>query len=89
MKTQINIKVDTNTKKHAQRQAKRLGLSLSSVVNATLVQFAKTGELELSASPKITSFLEDLVNEARRDYKAGNVSGPFGKTSDLMKHLNS
>jgi len=87
MKTQINLKIDNSVKKQAQKRAKDLGLSLSSIVNATLKQFARTGELELSSAPRITPYLEDLVLEARKDYAEGKTSGPFNNASDLTKHL--
>lgn len=48
MKTQVNIKLDADVKKKAQAQAKKLGLSLSAVINATLSQFARDGGLEIS-----------------------------------------
>ncbi len=89
MKTQVNLKIDSDIKKNAQRRAKELGLSLSSVVNATLNQFARTGELHLSTSYTMTPYLENLVKEAREEYKLGQVSRPFDNTKDLMKHLNS
>ena len=68
MKTQVNLKIDVVVKKNAQKRAAEIGLSLSSVVNATLAQFARTGELELSSAPKMTPYLERLVKEAREDY---------------------
>lgn len=89
MKTQVNLKIDSNVKKNAQKRAKELGLSLSSVVNATLSQFARTGELELSTAPRMTAYLEELVTEARKEYLAGKTSGPFSTADDLMKHLTS
>jgi addiction module RelB/DinJ family antitoxin len=89
MKTQVNLKIDTRVKREAQKRAKDLGLSLSSVVNATLSQFARTGELELSAAPRMTAYLEELVIEARKEYAAGKTSGPFSTVDDLMKHLTS
>lgn len=89
MKTQVNLKIDPTIKKNAQKRAKELGLSLSSVVNATLSQFARTGELELSSAPRMTPYLEELIAEARKEYKAGKTSGPFSSAEDLMKHLNS
>ena len=89
MKTQVNLKIDSHIKEMAGRQARKLGLSLSSVVNATLAQFARTGELELSTAPKMTPFLEELVNEARTDYQANQTSGPFSSANDLVTHLNS
>ena len=87
MKTQVNLKIDNSVKKQAQKMAKELGLSLSSVVNATLKQFARTGELELSSAPKMTPYLEEIVLEARKDYKEGKTSGPFDNAEDLIKHL--
>ncbi len=87
MKSQVNLKIDKDVKKRAQKRAKDLGLSLSSVVNATLKQFARTGELELSSAPKMTPYLEELVIEARKDYAEGKTSGPFDNVDDLIKHL--
>ena len=89
MKTQVNLKIDVDVKKIAQRRAKELGLSLSSVVNATLSQFARTGELQLSASPIMTASLEKIILEARQDFAEGKTSGPFTCVDDLMKHLKS
>ena len=86
MKTQVNLKIDSQIKKSAQKRAKELGLSLSSVVNATLSQFARTGELHLFATPKMTPFLENLVNEAREDYKAGKLE-TFSKVDTLLSSL--
>lgn len=88
MKTQVNIKIDSAVKKEAQKMAEELGLSLSSVVNAILKQFARTGELELSSAPKITPYLEELILEARKDYAEGKYSGPFD-ADGLVKHLKS
>ncbi len=85
MKTQVNLKIDVHVKERAQKRAEELGLSLSAVVNATLSQFARTGELELSVAPRMTPYLEELVKEARADYKAGKLK----VFDDLMADLNS
>ena len=87
MKTQVNLKIDSHIKKNAQKRAKELGLSLSSVVNATLSQFARTGELELSTAPRMTPYLENLVEEARADYKAGKLK-TFDNIDDFLADLN-
>ena len=89
MKIQINLKIDSNIKKDAQKRAKELGLSLSSIVNATLGQFARTGELEFSTAPKMTPYLEDLIAEARKEYELGQFSGPFKTAKEAVDHLNS
>ncbi len=89
MKTQVNLKIDSDIKERAQKRAQELGLSLSSIVNATLSQFARTGELKLSVAPRITPYLEELVVEARKEYLSGKTSGPFSTADDLLKHLTS
>lgn len=89
MKTQVNLKIDVLVKEQAQKRAEELGLSLSAIVNATLSQFARTGELELSTAPRMTPYLEELVSEARKEYLAGKTSGPFTTANELMKHLTS
>ena len=88
MKTQVNLKIDNDVKTQAQARAKELGLSLSSVVNVTLKRFAKTGEIEITTSHKMTPYLEEIVREAREEYKAGKTKS-FSNVDDLMKHLNS
>jgi addiction module RelB/DinJ family antitoxin len=88
MKTQVNLKIDLYVKERAQKRAEELGLSLSAIVNATLSQFARTGTLELSVAPRMTPYLEELVKEARADYKAGKLP-VFDNVEDLMADLNS
>lgn len=87
MKTQVNLKIDEAVKNKAQKRAKELGLSLSAVMNATLSQFARTGELELSVAPRMTPYLESLVKEAREDYTAGKLE-VFDNAEDLIASLN-
>lgn len=88
MKTQVNIKIDSSVKQDAQKRAKEIGLSLSAVVNATLSQFARTGELELSSAPRMTPFLENLIKEARADYEAGELE-VFDTADDLIASLDT
>ena len=88
MKMQVNIKIDNAVKKQAQKRASDLGLSLSSVINATLKQFARTGELVLSSGPMPTPYLEKLVIEARKEYEKGKTSGPFDNVRELMDHMS-
>ena len=87
MKTQVNLKIDTHIKEKAQKRAQELGLSLSSVVNATLSQFARTGELQLSVAPRMTPFLEDIVKEARAEYEAGKLR-VYENADDFLVSLN-
>ena len=88
MKTQVNLKIDVHVKERAQKRAEEIGLSLSSVVNATLSQFARTGELQFSVAPRMTPYLEELVAEARADYKSGKLK-VFDNVDDFLADLNS
>lgn len=89
MKTQVNLKIDSSVKKDAQRRASELGLSLSSLVNVTLKQFARTGTIELSSAPKMTAYLENIVKEARAELVAGKAKGPFLTAEAMIKSLEA
>lgn len=87
MKTQVNLKIDDSIKTAAQARAKELGLSLSAVVNATLSQFARTGELHVTSEGEMTPQLAAIIREGQAAYAAGEVSGPFATVDELMEHL--
>jgi len=89
MKTQVNLKIDPVVKKLAQKRAVDIGLSLSSVVNASLKQFANTGELYLSSNYKMTPYLEETIKEARKELKKGKSFGPFNTAKDLIRSLEN
>lgn len=89
MKTQVNIKIDVEVKREAQKRAQKLGLSLSSVVNATLSQFARTGELTLSVAPRMTPQLEALVSEGRKEYAAGKYVDAFRSAGEMIESLDA
>lgn len=88
MRTQVNLKLETSVKERAQERAKELGLSLSAVVNATLSQFARTGELQVSAAPKMTPFLEEMVKEAHAEQALGKLK-TFNTVEELIKDLEA
>ncbi len=89
MKTQINLKIDPIVKIGAQKKARALGLSLSSVVNASLKQFSKTGELHLSTNYRMTPYLEAMIMEAKKEYKNGKFYGPFDSAEKMIEDLRS
>jgi addiction module RelB/DinJ family antitoxin len=89
MKTQVNLKIDSSVKRDAQKRASELGLSLSSLVNVTLKQFARTGTIELSSAPKMTAYLEDIVRESRAEFGSGKAKGPFRNAEEMMKSLDA
>lgn len=70
----VNVKVNPQTKKEAQKLAKDLGLSLSGLVNGLLKQVIRTKTVTLSVSDeKPSEYLIQALKESRRDIKAGRV----------------
>lgn len=83
MKTAIiNIKVDPAIKEQAQMRAKKMGISLSSVLQADLYDFANgksVGFLAENITPKLERELEQSRN-------SGAV-GPFETIDDAIDYL--
>ena len=89
-KTVISIKVDKETKKSAQALAKDLGLPLSTIVNANLKEFVRSGEVIFSIEPKIKPEVWKLLRKATADYRAGkNVSRGFSSAKEAIDYLGS
>ena len=88
MKTMINIKTDREVKREAQRLAKKLGLSLSDVMNASLRNFIRTREVRVSDIPEMTPELERLLVRVERDLKTGKNLSPVFKTGkEAVRYL--
>jgi addiction module RelB/DinJ family antitoxin len=86
----ITVKIDADVKQQAQKLAKRLGLSLSAVVENKLREVVNERrvvfEEELIPNEKTAKELE--IIEA--DIKVGrNLSGPFNTFEELERHLNN
>jgi len=87
-KTVISVKVDKDTKEKAQILAGELGLPLSTVINANLREFVRSGEATFSLEPQLKPQVLKELQKAFADYKIGkNVSGPFSSIEDLSQHL--
>ncbi len=88
--TILNFKTDKKLKADAKKVAVELGVPLSTVMNAFLKQFVRDKEITFSANQyRPTPYLARLIDEAQKEYDAGETSGPFDTVDDLMKHLNS
>jgi len=83
MKTLLSIKTDKAVKLSAKRAAEELGMPLGTIVNAFLRQFGRDKEIAFSAPYKPTKYLERVIAEAEREWKAGKAAGPF--TLDELK----
>lgn len=90
MKTSVlNVKVDEQIKKQAQVVASSFGIPLSTLVNAYLMELAETGQIHFSAVEVMTPKMERLVEQADREIKAGQISGPFSTTEEAINYLKS
>lgn len=52
MKTTLTIKTDKKLRDAAKRTAKKLGIPLTTVMNAQLAQFVSEGRFEVSLTPR-------------------------------------
>ena len=85
----INIKADKEVKEEAQRLAKKLGLSLSDVMNVSLRNFIRTREVRISDIPHMTPELERLLTRVERDLEKGkNLSPAFKTGEEAVRYLN-
>ncbi|HEY5268456.1 MAG TPA: type II toxin-antitoxin system RelB/DinJ family antitoxin [Candidatus Saccharimonadales bacterium] len=90
MKTAIlNVKVDEQIKKQAQVVASSFGIPLSTLVNAYLMELAETGQIHFSAVEIMTPKMERLIEQAEKEIKAGETSGPFETTKDAIAYLKT
>lgn len=89
MKTaMINIKTDKKVKEEAQKLAAELGFSLSALVTASLNQFVRTREVQFSALPRMTPYLEGVIKEVEKDIKANkNISPAFTNAREASAYL--
>jgi len=90
MKTVINIKTDKEIKQSAQKTAKKLGLSLSAVINAYLRQFIRNREVHFSIVPTMSPELEKLLGKIEFDIQRNkNISFPISSKKELKKYVAS
>ena len=78
----INIKTQPEIKIKAQTIAKELGLNLSSVINAYLVQLIKTKTVIFSTSEEPTDYLLQMLEDSRKAAKK------FSNAKDAVSYLD-
>lgn len=80
--TAIYIKTDPEVKTKAQKVAKELGFSLSSLLNAWLRQLIKTKTITFSVADEVPNdYLKSVLKQAAENLKKGNHS-PVFKTGE-------
>ena len=87
-KTMLNIKVDTNLKKKAQKLSKDFGLSLSTVINRKLQEFVENEEIFFQKSTSLNKKTANFLEQADKEIDAGNMknfSNPFSPDEFLVE----
>lgn len=85
--TILNIKTDKKLKADAQKVAGELGIPLSTVMNAFLKQFVRDKEITFTANQyRPTPYLIGLIEEAKKEYEAGEVEW-FENAEDFITAL--
>jgi len=85
----IYIKTEVKTKEQAQKIAKKLGLSLSAIMNRLLKQFIKTKTVILHTNDEIFNEKTRKALEASEaDYTSGRYIS-FNNKKNLDVYLNS
>lgn len=86
--TAIYIKTDPQIKLKAQKIAKELGFSLSSLMNAWLRQLIKTKTVTFSIEDEIPNeYLIKTIKQAEKDRKEGKASPIFSTGEEAVKWL--
>ena len=90
MRAVLHIKPDLEAKENAQKLAKKMGLNLSDVINASLRNFIRTREVIFSDAPQMTPQFERYLEGIEEDIKYHrNIVGPFKTPEEMDKFLDS
>ncbi|MBQ6675726.1 MAG: type II toxin-antitoxin system RelB/DinJ family antitoxin [Ruminococcus sp.] len=82
----INVRVDENLKKNAEKLFEDLGMNMSTAINIFLRQSVEFEGIPFTVHRVASAELDKRV----ADVKAGrNVSKVFGSVSELMEDLNA
>lgn len=87
MITTISIKTDKAVKEAASAKAKRIGIPLSTLINAYLREFAATGRVEFTATEQMTPQMERIIEGARAEIARGDTVGPFDTIDEAIAYL--
>ncbi|OGH18948.1 MAG: hypothetical protein A2868_03755 [Candidatus Levybacteria bacterium RIFCSPHIGHO2_01_FULL_40_15b] len=83
----IITKTEPATKVQAQRLAKDLGVSLSSLINAYLRQLVRTRRVEFDLGEEPSSRLKKILRQAEKNWKSGNHSPAFKTGEEAVAWL--
>jgi addiction module RelB/DinJ family antitoxin len=84
----LNVKVDEQTKKKAQKIAEELGFSLSDVMRGYLHEFVRKKKVEFDLGEEPSEYLKKRIRQAEKDWEAGKVSPAFKSAKEAIKWLH-
>lgn len=85
----VNVKINPQVKKQAQKVAEELGLSLSGLITAYLRQLIRTKSVTFSIEEQPTEYLLQALRESKVDIKTRRVSPSFDNTEDAIVWLDN
>lgn len=84
------IKLDSAVKKEAQKVAKSMGLSLSTIIENKLREVIKDRRVVFEADIEPNTAFKKVINKIETDVKSNkNLSSPMATISELEKYLNN
>jgi len=84
----INFRTDKKLKSEAQAIAKKMGFSLSDVLNVLLRGFVRDKELNVNLEEPSDWFIEQMA-DVKRERARGEVSPSFSNMKEAIKWLDS
>ena len=84
----IITKTEPEIKQEAQKVARKLGISLSSLVNAYLKQVVRTRRVEFDLGEEPSEYLKSVLKKAEEDYRTGKTSPAFRSGEEAAKWLD-
>lgn len=83
----INIRVEPETKEQAQKVAKKLGFSLSSLIEGYLKSLIRTKAVQFSLNEEPNKYMRKALKEAEKDLISGRAVS-FKRSKDALKYLD-
>lgn len=83
----IYIRTEPETKKQAQKVAREIGMSLSTLLNTYLKQVIRTKKMEFNLEEEPSEYLINTIKKARENRKQGKGSSIFANIEDDLKWL--
>jgi addiction module RelB/DinJ family antitoxin len=90
-KTTVTFSIDREVKDKATKNAKKLGIPLSTLINMYLKDFSETGHVEFDVNrypdEQMTPQMEKIIEQVEKEIANGEVSPTFGNAQDAIAYL--